>query len=101
MKYALFALSLSACAASMPGEDKPLTLNLWPDKAPGESYDVGKEVARQPKPNDKMKLIKVTNVSTPTLTVYKAHPDKHAGTAVIVCPGGGYGILAWDLEGTE
>lgn len=42
----------------------------------------------------------VSNVSRPTLTVYSPR-GKSAGAAVIVFPGGGYQILAMDLEGTE
>ena len=43
----------------------------------------------------------VYNVSHPTLTVYPADPSKATGTAVIVCPGGGFYILAINHEGTE
>lgn len=46
-------------------------------------------------------VIRVGNVSHPTLTVYPASADKANGAAVVVCPGGGYHILAMDLEGTE
>jgi len=42
----------------------------------------------------------VRNVSVPTLTVYSPK-GKNTGAAVVVCPGGGYQILAIDLEGTE
>ena len=42
----------------------------------------------------------VGNVSQPTMTVYSPS-GKNTGTAVIVFPGGGYQILAIDLEGTE
>jgi acetyl esterase/lipase len=42
----------------------------------------------------------ISNVSQPTMTVY-APPGENAGAAVIVFPGGGYEILAIDLEGTE
>jgi acetyl esterase/lipase len=41
------------------------------------------------------------NVSHPTLTVYPADPAKATGTAVIVCPGGGFYILALANEGTD
>jgi len=46
-------------------------------------------------------VIRLGNVSQPTITVYPAPADKATGAAVIVCPGGGYHILAMDLEGTE
>jgi acetyl esterase/lipase len=47
------------------------------------------------------RLIRLGNVSTPTLTVYAPPHRKANGAAVLVCPGGGYHILAMDLEGTE
>src|SRR5206468_9683787 len=44
---------------------------------------------------------RVANVTRPTLTVFKPSKDKDTGAAVLVCPGGGYNILAFDKEGTE
>lgn len=44
-------------------------------------------------------VIRIDNVSIPTLTVY--YPEVSNGTAVIICPGGGYGMLAFDKEGTR
>ena len=43
----------------------------------------------------------LTKVSRPTLTVYLPPAGKANGTAVVVCPGGGYVHLAWTHEGTE
>jgi acetyl esterase/lipase len=43
----------------------------------------------------------VTNVSTPTLTIYKPTKVKNTGTSVVICPGGGYWNLYWELEGEE
>ena len=43
----------------------------------------------------------VTNVSDPTITFYPAPEDFNSGATIIVCPGGGYKVLAYDLEGTE
>ena len=45
-------------------------------------------------------VVRLTDVSTPQLYTY--HPaDGPSDTAVVICPGGGFSILAWDLEGTE
>ncbi|MGA9648328.1 alpha/beta hydrolase [Pedobacter sp.] len=44
-------------------------------------------------------ISRVSKVVTPTLTVFSPLADKANGTAVIICPGGGYGILAIDHEG--
>jgi acetyl esterase/lipase len=77
---------------------------LWPGNVPGESAMLPPE-ADQTKPTDDLiagsRIIKLGNVSTPTLTVYSPDPAIATGAAVMVCPGGGYNILAMDLEGTE
>ena len=43
----------------------------------------------------------VRNVVTPTLTVFLPEPAKATGTAVVVCPGGGFRFHSWDSEGIE
>ena len=43
----------------------------------------------------------VKNVSVPVLDYFKPGEEKKTRRTVIICPGGGYNILAWDLEGTE
>src|SRR6478735_11956878 len=43
-------------------------------------------------------VLRISNVTMPTLTIFA--PAKANGTAVIICPGGGYGILAFEKEGT-
>ncbi len=44
---------------------------------------------------------RISNVTRPTLTVFRPAKEKDTGAAVVIAPGGGYNILAWDLEGTE
>ena len=46
-------------------------------------------------------IIRLGNVSVPTITLYKPKGNIDTGATVVVFPGGGYGILAIDLEGTE
>jgi len=77
---------------------------LWSATAPGDQRGLPEEkdtsepgkglVAGRP-------LIRLGNVSTPTLQVFRPPADKDTGASVLVCPGGGYSILALDLEGTE
>ena len=43
----------------------------------------------------------IWNVNTPTLTVYLPAAEKAAGTGIVICPGGGYGVLAFDHEGIQ
>jgi acetyl esterase/lipase len=91
----LFALAMVAQAA-----DKPLVVDVWPDKAPGEKGEVGAEKADASKEGTGS-VQRVTNVTHPTLTIYRPTKDKDTGAAVVIAPGGGYNILAFDKEGTE
>ncbi len=79
-------------------------LNVWPGTPPGDTKILPPE-ADQTKPADKLiagrRIIKLGNVSTPQLAVYRPSREKDTGAAVIICPGGGFSILAYDLEGTE
>jgi len=97
-------LALLLFAAPTIAESKPIVLQLWPGKPPGEDKPLEKEYDLT-KPGDRTiagkPVIRLTNVSVPTLTVYAAAADRHTGAAVIICPGGGHRVLAWDLEGTE
>jgi acetyl esterase/lipase len=94
----LFAFAHAAFAG------EPEVVNIWPDKAPGETKELPPE-ENVTKPEDKLvggrPIIKLTNVSTPTLTIYRPAKEKNTGVAIIVCPGGGHHILAFDHEGTE
>jgi acetyl esterase/lipase len=79
-------------------------LNIWPGKPPGETKELPAEVDLT-KDTDKLiagkRIIKLGNVSTPQIAVYKPEKSKDTGASVIICPGGGHHILAYDLEGTE
>jgi len=97
-----FLLQLTPSHGFAAGMSKPI--QLWPDGAPGEKGDLGEEKDTT-KPTDNLiagkPLVRLGNVSKPTITVYRPPADKDTGAAVIVSPGGGYNILALDLEGTE
>ena len=77
---------------------------LWPGEVPGEKGDIGAEKDMSTPKDGKIAgrpLIRLGNVSKPTITLYRPPQDKDTGAAVVVCPGGGYSILALDLEGSE
>jgi acetyl esterase/lipase len=82
----------------------PLTMPVWPidflpanpNQAPEHDITTAKDSLVGNKP-----VIRLTDVSNPTFTVYWPDPAKASQTAVVVLPGGGYQILALDLEGTE
>jgi len=78
-------------------------LTLWPKGAPGPDTTTGPEKDTSTATSDLIAgkpLVRLVNVSVPTLTVF-APKGKNTGAAVVVFPGGGYNILAMDLEGTE
>jgi acetyl esterase/lipase len=81
--------------------EKPQLVELWPGKVPGDVGINGKETSRihQSPLVGPTKLI--TNVTKPTLTVFQPARDKNTGTAMLICPGGGYWDLYWELEGEE
>jgi len=80
---------------------KPLTLEVWPGDVPGEKGDIGEEGLQPLKPEEKRPILRLANVTRPTITVYKPPKEIDTGAAVLICPGGGYSILAINLEGTE
>src|SRR5919197_4470581 len=103
-------ISLAAClcvAGTVVGAESPLVVELWPGKVPDEKGNIGAEMVRMsPKLDRKQVEVTeptrmVTNVTRPTITVYRPAKDKDTGAAVIICPGGGYWNLYWQLEGEE
>lgn len=95
----MLALLLGAANAA-----DPIVLDLWPGKPPGDIGELPPE-ADLTKPEDNLiagrRIIKLGNVSTPQLAVFKPSKERDTGAAVVICPGGGHTILAYDLEGTE
>src|SRR5438874_2313008 len=87
--------------------DKPLVVGLWPGNVPDETGTIGAEKFL-PSPKLDRKQVEVTestqmvtNVTKPTLTIYRPAKEKDTGTAMLICPGGGYWNLYWQLEGEE
>jgi len=94
----LFLLALT-CAAS-----ESQVIDLWPGTAPGGTGGIGEERDTTTAKDNLIagkSVIRLGNVSKPTIAIYRPPTEKQNGAAVIVCPGGGYHILAMDLEGTE
>ncbi|MGH8370013.1 MAG: alpha/beta hydrolase [Gammaproteobacteria bacterium] len=75
---------------------------IWPGTVPDEQPLPGAEYLKtvQDKPVAGKPWLYVGNISRPTMTVYSPK-RKNTGAAVVVFPGGGFSILAIDLEGTE
>ena len=88
-------VALLGCAAFAA---EPKVIPLWPGEAPGsEGWTQQEEEIVGPADT----LRRVRNVTRPTLTVYLPDPAAANGTAVIVCPGGGFRILSIEHEGRD
>jgi acetyl esterase/lipase len=99
------AISTSLFAQKPAWQPAPghTTLALWPNGAPGAPANLAPEVDTTTAKDNLIAgkpLVRLGNVSAPTLTLYAAKGN-NTGAAVVVFPGGGYRILAIDLEGTE
>lgn len=101
--FAATSMTLLAQKAAWQPAPGHLTLPLWPGVAPGAPENLPPEVDTTTAKDALIAgrpLIRLGNVSKPTLTFY-APRGHNTGAAVVVFPGGGYQILAIDLEGTE
>ncbi len=75
-----------------------MEVQLYDDKPPGSENWTWKEGINN---KNSMDVMTVYNVVHPTLTVFSPKPETSNGTAVIVCPGGGFHFLAIDHEGAN
>jgi acetyl esterase/lipase len=104
MKSILAACFLVCVLMNVTAKEPDKVIELWPGTAPGEKGDIGEEKDTT-KATDNLiagkRLLRLGNVTKPTLSIFRPPEAKGTGAAVMICPGGGYHILALDLEGTE
>ena len=94
----LTLLPLVSTVASPAAES--FKVKLWPAEPPGsrasdtyrESIQLGVNDVASPR---------ISKVTDPSLEVFLAPNEKTTGTAVVICPGGGYGVLAYGHEGIQ
>lgn len=101
--FAAISMSLAAQQPAWKPASGHVTLSLWPGVAPGASGNLPPEKDMTTAKDNLIAgkaLVRLGNVSNPTLTIYSPSGN-NTGAAVVVFPGGGYQILAIDLEGTE
>ncbi|MEM9364774.1 MAG: alpha/beta hydrolase [Planctomycetota bacterium] len=101
----LMAPSLVVMAADGPEARSVEVFHVWPSEPP--SWNAPSEAEKDSTPPDGgrtvagKRVVRLTNVSHPRLHLYRASTTTPSDTVVLISPGGGYSILAWDLEGTE
>lgn len=96
------------CAGrSNAAADLPIIVDLWPGPPPGDVGISGEERFRELKVDGKPYEVAgkptrwLTNVTKPTLTIYRPAKERDTGVSMLICPGGGYHNLGWDVEGEE
>ena len=99
-KILLLTIFVFSVRGLLIANDHHEEITLWPA---GEVPDEPKDIKERKKPTktDALGKMRIAYIDNPTLTIYRASEEKANGTGVIICPGGGYNILAWTHEGTE
>jgi acetyl esterase/lipase len=96
----IFLMLVAVAAWAAPSTPIP----LWPGSAPGEQPGPGDEKDTTTAKSGLIagkRVARIGGITNPTIQIYSPPEGKNTGAAVIVAPGGGYSILAFDLEGTE
>ena len=91
MKRIPVILFLAVMISSLNAQ--PLKLKVWPDGAPQSNGLTA--------PEEQFDGVRVRNVSEAEMFVYLPEKAINTGVAVLICPGGGYQMLAMDHEGFE
>lgn len=97
LSVSLSAFVLPCADAAAPAAPPLATVDVWPKgKMPGRG-------ARDPETEIKRGdgFHRLTNISRPRLLVFPAPKQETPAPAMIICPGGGYGYVVYDKEGTE
>ena len=101
------AIALMGMVRPAFAAESPLVVELWPGQPPDEGGTIGPErFPMSPRLDRKQVEVTeptrmVTDVARPTITVLRPAKEKETGTAILICPGGGYWNLYWQLEGEE
>ncbi|GAB4048022.1 alpha/beta hydrolase [Spirosoma litoris] len=97
MRALLFSMIVSALLPQIALAQE--VIKLWPDEAIPNAISGAKITEKSE--TDANGILRISNVSVPTITAYLPSKAKMTGAAVMICPGGGYGILAASHEGSD
>ena len=93
---AFIALAISATSFQSMAQTE--TINLWPE---GKVPNFKTSTVEEKSVTDANGILRISGVTVPTITAYIIPKEKATGAAVMICPGGGYGILAASHEGSD
>lgn len=95
MKKTVMAVLLACVCAGSFAAEEPSEILLWPDGAPGSEGKSDREVVQVGGNGER----RIFQVHRPSVTPFLPPREKAVGAAVLVIPGGGHRVLAWDHEG--
>jgi acetyl esterase/lipase len=98
MKQLISIILLLSMTLSVSHSQNKNIVYLWPGRVPGETREKQSPIT-EPSRNDN--VLRYNEVTNPAAEVFLPNSKTSNGGAVIICPGGGYRILAYDKEGTE
>lgn len=96
MKKLRLLICIAVLLAPLTSFGQNYLMKVWPDSIPGSIKDPG-YIEKKTYTGDIVTMY--AQVTDPDIRVYLPEADKNTGAAVLICPGGGYGILAFDHEG--
>lgn len=96
---AAMLLAVFVSTSGIARADEQQEIVLWPKGLPADAKPVPAEKVRELKARQTAE--RIYWVETPSLTLYRAPKATSTGCGVVICPGGGYNILAWPKEGLE
>jgi acetyl esterase/lipase len=99
MKRITCILLFLLCVTSMATAQDTQPLFVWPDLAPGETERTTGTMLPM-RPRDNPPITRIEKIRRPPMTVYPATENAN-GAAVLILPGGGFGRVVPDLEGSE
>jgi acetyl esterase/lipase len=97
-KNLIVLLALGLSASALHSMAQTATLNLWPD---GKIPNFKANTIEEKSVTDASGILRISGVTVPSMTAFIAPKEKATGAAVVICPGGGYGILAASHEGSD
>lgn len=91
-------IALGLSAISLQSMAQTETINLWPE---GKVPNFKSSTIQEKSETDANGILRISGVTVPSFTAYIAPKEKATGGAILICPGGGYGILAASHEGSD
>lgn len=97
MKFYITSILVLSMILGSSAQQKVI-IKLWPGTVPGETEAKHEPVVTDNKSGN---VTRITDITDPAIIVFPANSNNNNGAGVVVCPGGGYSILAIDKEGYE